>query len=660
MYFKIALGNVKKSFKDYMIYFLTLMFAVCIFYAFNSISSQKAMLMLSDNKGNMMDMLAKIIAAVSIFVSAILGGLILYGNNFLIKKRKKELGIYMTLGMSKNKISSILWIETILVGVFALGVGLILGIIGAQGLSLVTIKLFEIDMSAYTFMISGSAIYKTILYFSIIFILVMLFNKTNISRYKLIDLLNAHKKNERLGVKHELASSILWIASVIMLIVAYGMIKKTGLDSKQIGFWLSIVLGVTGTFFYFMGLSGLILKFVKSNKNIYFKQLNIFVVQQISSKIRTNIMSMTMICLMLFLTITGLSTGFSFKNTLQKELETNTIFDASAKIFGDEKKKDFDFETEFEKYNVSLADTDYAIHDEYNLGISVGDLLEQPEQKLMNTRIYAIPVSSYNKIMKLENDKTVELSENEVIVTSNNNRYIEILQGIIDKKLPIEIDGKNYTIKNDKVKIKSFETSALSTNLCTLVVPDSVIAKLNPDATVININYRNANNTDLENKLGTLFVSYRDGEEKDQFVLGYTKIQIIQEMKSSTTIIIFVGIYISIIFLLASAAVLSLQQLSEASDSIARYGVLKKIGASKKMVDQTIFMQTLIYFIMPLSLAIIHSIIGIGVVKDLLAAFNKPDIGMSSFVTMVILIIIYGGYFYATYSGYKGMVNYKE
>ena len=198
MYSKIAFKNVKKSFKDYTIYFFTLMLAVCIFYTFNSVESQKAMSELTSSGECYVDILSKVISYVSVFIAFILGSLILYANNFLVKKRNKELGIYMTLGMSKNKISKILILETIIVGILSLISGLILGLIFSQGLSILVVKLFGLKMSTYSFVISGKAMIKTVLYFGIMFLLVMIFNSFVISKYKIIDLLTVGRKTEEI------------------------------------------------------------------------------------------------------------------------------------------------------------------------------------------------------------------------------------------------------------------------------------------------------------------------------------------------------------------------------------------------------------------------------------------------------------------------------
>ena len=309
MYSKIALKNVKKSFKDYTIYFLTLTLAVCIFYSFNSIESQKALVEVSSTEGDYVTILSDVISYISVFVAIILGSLILYANNFLIKKRNRELGLYMTLGMGKSKISKILIIETIIVGILSLISGLILGLIVSQGLSILVSKLFEFKMDEYSFIISPSAISKTILYFGIMFLLVMLFNTYIISKYKIIDLLKMGKKSEEIRFKNPFVYLITFILCMISLGTAYKFVLGIGLKFNDPKFLISIILGIVGTVVFFFSLAGFILYVVKRTKRIYFKNLNIFTIKQINSKVNTNFISMSVICLMLFITIVVLSTG---------------------------------------------------------------------------------------------------------------------------------------------------------------------------------------------------------------------------------------------------------------------------------------------------------------------------------------------------------------
>ncbi|WP_255993449.1 FtsX-like permease family protein [Clostridium perfringens] len=675
MYFKIALNNVRKSFKDYSIYFLTLTLGVCIFYAFNSIGDQKAFLELGKRQAEYIKVLQGLISGISVFISCVLGGLILYANNFLVKKRKKELGIYMTLGMGKNKISKILTYETALVGIISLVVGLGVGVIVSQGISAFASKLFEVSLSDYKFLLSTDAILKTVLYFGIIFILVMIFNTFVISKYKLIDMLIAAKKNEDIKIKNPILTAIIFFISLGLLGVAYKLVIKVGLNPTDRMFLVSIVLGILGTLLLFFSLAGFVLYVLQKNKNIYLKGLNIFVLRQMNSKINTNFLSMTVICLMLFLTISTLATGLSFKNALEKGLENTTPFDASATYYIDEDSKIKTAEESIKELGFKFNPEDKIVsYNEYKLektnlesllnknaeGKNIKDIVEAMTYKVTN----AISISSYNDIRALSGEKPLSLANNEVLISSNLGEVENTLKNILKNNEKIEIDGKEYKIANNaligegKVIKEAFESTGMTNNFFTLIVPDNIVSNLKPIANKININF--PKNSNEEERVQKLFNEYRDGvvdSSKYGFVNGYTKARIYEDNNGMTNIVLFIGIYLGVIFLISSTAVLALQQLSEASDSIDRYKSLRRIGVSQKMINKSIFTQVSIYFGLPLVVALVHSVVAIKVVNGFLTVFNKPDIGVSSLVTALIMVIVYGGYFYATYTGYKSTVK---
>ncbi|EOU2033034.1 ABC transporter permease [Clostridium perfringens] len=675
MYFKIALNNVRKSFKDYSIYFLTLTLGVCIFYAFNSIGDQKAFLELGKRQAEYIKVLQGLISGISVFISCVLCGLILYANNFLVKKRKKELGIYMTLGMGKNKISKILTYETALVGIISLVVGLGVGIIVSQGISAFASKLFQVSLSDYKFLLSTDAILKTILYFGIIFILVMIFNTFVISKYKLIDMLTAAKKNEDIKIKNPILTAIIFFISLGLLGVAYKLVIKVGLNPTDRMFLVSIVLGILGTLLLFFSLAGFVLYVLQKNKNVYLKGLNIFVLRQMNSKINTNFLSMTVICLMLFLTISTLATGLSFKNALEKGLENTTPFDASATYYIDEDSKIKTAEESIKELGFKFNPEDKIVsYNEYRLeNTNLASLLTKNAQGknvekmvpvVTDYGINSISISSYNDIRALSGEKSVSLANNEVLISSNLGEVENTLKNILKNNEKIEIDGKEYKIANNaligegKVIKEAFESTGMTNNFFTLIVPDNIVSNLKPIANKININF--PKNSNEEERVQKLFNEYRDGvvdSSKYGFVNGYTKARIYEDNNGMTNIVLFIGIYLGVIFLISSTAVLALQQLSEASDSIDRYKSLRRIGVSQKMINKSIFTQVSIYFGLPLVVALVHSVVAIKVVNGFLTMFNRPDIGVSSLVTALIMVIVYGGYFYATYTGYKSTVK---
>ncbi|MGQ4524327.1 putative ABC transport system permease protein [Intestinibacter bartlettii DSM 16795] len=662
MYSKIAFKNVKKSFKDYTIYFFTLMLAVCIFYTFNSIESQKAMSEITSSGESYVDILSKVISYVSVFIAFILGSLILYANNFLVKKRNKELGIYMTLGMSKNKISKILILETIIVGILSLISGLILGLIFSQGLSILVVKLFGLKMSTYSFVISGKAMIKTVLYFGIIFLLVMIFNSFVISKYKIIDLLTVGRKTEEVKFKSNIVYLITFILCVISLVTAYKLILEVGLlGIKDKKFLISILLGVVGTFLFFFSLSGFILYIVKKNKKIYFKGLNIFIVKQINSKVNTNFISMSVICLMLFMTIGMLSTGFSFKNAIESGLKDSTPYDASANLYIDEGEKANDIQKSLEYIGVKFNKEDKVVYyDLYtdNKTISEALNLNANMRSIMNY----MKLSDYNKIRALDNQNAIELNKDEVLITSNYANTLEAIQNYVKNNDSIKIENKSYKIKDKKVIEENLKTNFMKDNMITVIVNDDICDNMTLVSSNINVNFVGEGKEKRESDFTNKIYSYKTTDtdyDKIGFVLGASRTEIYESNKGMTTIVLFIGIYIGIVFLISSMAVLALQQLSEASDSIDRYKSLKRLGASEKDINKTIFIQTLVYFSLPVILAFIHSVIGIKVANDFVSVYNKPDIMGSSLITAVIFMIVYIIYFYITYSGYKNIVKNK-
>ncbi|MBP1925209.1 putative ABC transport system permease protein [Sedimentibacter acidaminivorans] len=669
MFSKISLNNVKRSFKDYFIYFITLTFAVCIFYSFNSIEAQNSMLEMGKNTIAFMSTLNKLIAGASVFVAFVLGGLIAYANNFLIKKRKKELGIYMILGMPKGKISQILIIETIIIGLISLVVGVILGILVSQGLSIITAKLLVVNISKFKFIISVSAVIKTTVYFSIMFLLVMILNQRTISKYKLIDMLNASKKNEKIKLKSPFLSIVIFLLSVVTLVVAYTLILKIGLNPENILFIVSILMGIIGTLLFFFSLSNFFIHAVQKNRKIYFKDLNIFVLRQINNKINTNFLSMTVICLMIFLTITLLFTMFSFKGSYDKLIKGNTSFDASSQLYinkEDQKIKDIKEYMDLMNFKYDNYEK-HVFFKEYKLNITISDLLNKYltetekkdfEENYLDGPVSTIKLSDYNRVIQLKGQSPINISEDEVIVVSNYEQMNSALESFMKNESTINIDNKVYSIKNEVPIKENIVTTGSYLDFFYLIVPDNFSGELNLYSTGFNVMFESKDPKQSEEIFSNFLNDISENVEYTSIqVVGNTIEDVHLRVHGSTTMIVFLGVYLGIVFLVSSAAVLALQQLSDISDSLNRYNTLKKIGVTDKLINKAILQQNLIYFMVPLALAIIHSIVGMIVINRIFSAYSSSIIGSSSLMISLALVIIYGGYFYATYVGSKNIVR---
>ena len=698
MLFKLSFRNMKKSFKDYAIYFLTLVLGVAIFYMFNSIDSQQAMIEVSQSTREMIQLLIQMLGMVSVFIAIVLGFLIVYANNFLINRRKREFGIYMSLGMGRRQISGIILLETILIGIISLAVGLFIGIFASQFMSILVAKLFEADMSEFTFVFSKDACIKTCIYFAVMYIAVIIFNTLTISRYKLINLLTAVKKNEKVKLKNPIISILIFMVSSVLLGYAYYLVTAGAYELRTGEELLKpIIMGVVGTVGVFWSLSGFILRVIQTRKSIYLKGTNMFVLRQLNNKINTNIVSMTVICLMLFMTISALSSSLSIQSALDSQLEKFTPVDVNLyktaylpesyvssysgkTIYNTEKQIEdsrhpVSYTLETNGYDMNnLKDIVeipiYAIP-EWTLKVSLGDYSETAMQQFSmlayDTPETVIKISDYNKIAKLYGEEEYSLNDDEYIVLCDFEQMMDIRNEALKQNSNIEINGKTYHSKYNECKDGFVMMSTTYMNAGIILVPDSFeIKEENTEQYFLAANY-NVETEEEKVELNDVLAGNVDSElfdnleEKEINLEGSTKISIKEASKGLSTIIIFIAIYLGIVFLVASSAILALKQLTESSDNKQRYTILRKIGCDEKMINQALFRQIFIFFMMPLALAIIHSIFGIKFILSILAALASPEELLPSIiVTAIIIGAIYGLYFLATYFGSKNIIKEEE
>ena len=282
---KLIIKNVRKNIRDYLIYFLTLMISVSVFYAFNSISDQPAFSEMGMTKTLLYDQLGILLSTLTVLIAVVLAFLIIYANLFLLKRRKKELGLYMVLGMKKGRISRIFAGETFCVGVIALVTGLCLGVALSQGISLVALKLFAIELSKFRLVFSMGAFQKTALCFAVIFLLVMTFNVWSVSSVQLIDLLTAGRKNEATQNRSRLLPVLLFLVSLACILSSGVMFYRNGIlpSRENQSFQVAGILLVAGTFLFFYSLSTVLVQVLRANSNVYLRGLNTFLVRQVGS-----------------------------------------------------------------------------------------------------------------------------------------------------------------------------------------------------------------------------------------------------------------------------------------------------------------------------------------------------------------------------------------
>lgn len=683
MLFKLSLKNIKKSMKDYAIYFFTLILGVAIFYVFNSIGSQTAMMTVSKSTSEILELMTPILSGVSVFVSFILAFLIIYASRFLMKRRKKEFGVYMTLGMSKRKISLILFFETLFIGIISLTVGLLAGTVLSQFMSVVVADMFEADMTKFKFVFSESACIKTLIYFGIMYLVVMIFNTFNISKCKLIDLIYGNRKSEAVKLKNPWLCIIIFMVSACALGYSYyavteGINEVLSTNKRMLGI---IAIGSISTFFISWSLSGLILKIVKSNKKFYYKGLNSFTVRQISSKINTTVFSMTVICLMLFITICVLSSALSMKNSLNRSFESYAPRDVelSKRCDVDEDLKDYGYTDEqiegskmsikeildkldfnYQKYFKNIEEYAIYTNNEVNLKSVLGDYYENASSKysslIYDHKVELMKLSDYNKLVKSLNLKKISLDDNQYAYVANYEMSVNLENDALKTNPKIVIDGKEYLPRYDKCVDGFYEMAGNKINDGFIVLQDNAFVNSKKTFEFLVADY-NGETDKIEEMVNDLI--NRDYYKNTNLTIN-TKADIRDSSVGLGAIVTFIGLYLGIIFLISCAAILALKELSESSDNFIRFEMLRKIGVDEKDLNKALFRQIEIFFMFPLLIAIIHSIFGIKFSNYILKASGVSFDLNSIIMTAVFIVIIYGGYFVVTYFSSKNIIREKN
>ncbi len=669
MLYKLSLRNIQRSIRDYGIYFFTLIIGVAVFYAFNAISGQAAMMTIGESTHSIIQLLKGIISAISVVVAIILGLLIVYANIFLMKRRNKEFALYMVLGMSKGEISTILVFETIFAGIISLVVGITIGIGMSQLMSALVASLFETDMTAYRFMISNEAILQTIVYFSAMYIIVAIFNGTSVSKMKLIDLIQSGRKAEKVVMKNPIICSLVFIIACVALGYAYWLVTYDFINISPRSLFTAIGLGIVSTFLIFWSVSGMMLRVLMLNKNLYFRGLNVFTFRQVSSKVNTIVASMSVICLMLFVTICSLAASFSIRNSLNMNLQRQCPSDVEITTSYHGSGEFTSIESLYETYGISLTDnlSDYRVVNTYtdDSFLVENHMGEQGSMFNYSMSESIVGISDYNNLMELYGKEPLVLGDDEYIVVADFINARSLRDEVLTKGKEETIFGHILKAKEDHCVDGFIQLAAQKLNFGIYVVPDYVVEGQNVSMEYFIANYdatTKEEKLDVESVVRNRYEALMKAISADEggiFVGLNTRFDIAESSIGLGAIATFLGLYIGLVLLIACGAILALKALSESVDSMPRYEILRKIGVGEKELNRSLWVQTGIFFLLPLILACIHSIYGMRFSMIILMAIGTEMLFESIAITVLIVILIYGGYFLITYFNSKNIIRNK-
>ena len=697
---KLAFANVRRSYKDFAIYFFTLMIGVAVFYAFNSITAQDAVLAFDKSQGNMIELLSILINGVSVFICVLLAFLVVYASRYLIKRRNKEFAIYLLLGMPKGTLLRLTLAETLIVGLVSLMAGIGLGLLISQGLLYVTAFMFVVDIPGFTFFVAQDELVKTIVVFLIIFALALFFNVGYVMKAKLIDLIQSERKNDTLKLRSIPVSFCLFLISCVIIGVSYYLLSENGIVVNPT-FGAATALVCVGTLLFFYSLSGFLLRVIQSIKPLYYRGLNMFTLRQVASRINSSFVSMAVICMTLFLAITSVAGGVGISLSMQNSMASITHYDASATSYysvasslegsdySNEVKQRYEaLQGYLEKHDYNMAQgiaddakklglpdfnnvvRESAQVDMYDSEATFGQLDEQLGKPMtdyvgaeminpdyIDQTLSIVPVSQYNHAMEISGREGISLGRDEAVLNCDTDVVMDYARDVAKSGITLNVFGHDLTVDRD-LNTETFQTTSIPGQMGILIVSDEIVPDDSvPVTSILNVQF--TNNPDAEKQWMDIYEGISTSEDPETWPLnmGMTKEEVFSQNIGLTTIIAYLAIYIGLVLVVACAAILAIQQLTSASDNRTRYQLLNKLGAPRSMVNGALFKQILIAFLFPLVLAIAHSLCALQEVVTLVQLFGHLDIGQTSIVVSGAFLAVYGLYFVLTYVAARGVIR---
>lgn len=721
---KLAWGNVRRAGRDYLVYLLTLTLGVTVFYAFNTISMQVDIAGI-DEEG-LAQVMGSMLGYLTYFLAGVMAFLMVYANNFIMKRRKKEFGLYQVLGMGRGRVAMIMALETVIVSVVAFVAGIVLGVGLSQLMTFFTASLFKTQIANFHFFFSVHAFNLTLVCMLVMFVLTLLLNLRAVRRTKLIELMGAERRNESIKTRNPWIAIAIFAVGVVLAGVAYYRLLRDGFpltatDSKlqeaMNQFGITTAMVTVGTFALFWGLSGMLIKLLQSLRGVYWRGLNMFIVRQLAAKVNTVCFSMGVIAMLLFLAITSVTCGMSIANVMNENLERYTpadmsqtyvyytpdtlgyykeyvnpseadrmvLADTTVDLYpawhGKDKSADNNDETG-KKVNIADVAGEHVQIDSYlsypfggsSPSVSAGEMCKTMGEKLPKAfggskpdaiGLFVTPASQYNKLRQMMGEEPVSIGRDQYLLTCDmGGELVDLYTKYMAGGHALTLGGhtlKPATDKSDE-DTAAIANSAMGSNPGTVVVADELLSQLNlqPYSSSLLVNYKQGMDTTEADEsieytvLDNLLV---DGKEPGSWGIFITRSEMYTQAAQMNGLISYLAIYIGFVLVVACAAILSIQQLSNVADGSRSYRVLAQIGCDDRQIRHSVMAQQAVFFLFPLAVGLAHSFVALKVIIELVSIFGNMSIGGTVGLTCAIFLAAYGGYFLVTYLMSTGMVR---
>ena len=724
---KLAWGNVRRAGRDYLVYLLTLTLGVTVFYAFNTISMQVDIAGI-DEEG-LAQVMGSMLGDLTYFLAGVMAFLMVYANNFIMKRRKKEFGLYQVLGMGRGRVATIMALETVIVSVVAFVAGIVLGVGLSQLMTFFTASLFKTQIANFHFFFSMHAFNLTLVCMLVMFVLTLLLNLRAVRRTKLIELMGAERRNESIKTRNPWIAIAIFVVGVVLVGVAYYRLLRDGFpltatDSKlqeaMNQFGITTAMVTVGTFALFWGLSGMLIKLLQSLRGVYWRGLNMFTVRQLAAKVNTVCFSMGVIAMLLFLAITSVTCGMSIANVMNENLERYNPVDVS-QTYVYYTPDTLDYYKGYKGYvnpseadRMVLSDTTVDLYpawhgkgksadnnDETGKKVDIADVAGEHVQidsylsypfggsdpsvtpsemcKIMGEKLpkafggsnadamglFVTPASQYNKLRQMMGEEPVSIGRDQYLLTCDmGGELVELYTKYMAGGHALTLGGhtlKPATDKSDE-DTAAIANSAMGSNPGTVVVADELLSQLNlqPYSSSLLVNYKQGMDTteaDESIKYTLLDNLLVDGKEPGVWGTFITRSEMYTQAAQMNGLISYLAIYIGFVLVVACAAILSIQQLSNVADGSRSYRVLAQIGCDDRQIRHSVMAQQAVFFLFPLAVGLAHSFVALKVIIELVSIFGNMSIGGTVGLTCAIFLAAYGGYFLVTYLMSAGMVQ---
>lgn len=721
---KLAWGNVRRAGRDYLVYLLTLTLGVTVFYAFNTISMQVDIAGI-DEEG-LAQVMGSMLGYLTYFLAGVMAFLMVYANNFIMKRRKKEFGLYQVLGMGRGRVATIMALETVIVSVVAFVAGIVLGVGLSQLMTFFTASLFKTQIANFHFFFSVHAFNLTLACMLVMFVLTLLLNLRAVRRTKLIELMGAERRNESIKTRNPWIAITIFAVGVVLVGVAYYRLLRDGFPLTATGsklqeamnqFGITTAMVTVGTFALFWGLSGMLIKLLQSLRGVYWRGLNMFIVRQLAAKVNTVCFSMGVIAMLLFLAITSVTCGMSIANVMNENLERYTpadmsqtyvyytpdrldyykeyvnpseadrmvLADTTVDLYpawhGKDKSADNNDETG-KKVNIADVAGEHVQIDSYlsypfggsSPSVSAGEMCKTMGEKLPKAfggskpdaiGLFVTPASQYNKLRQMMGEEPVSIGRDQYLLTCDmGGELVDLYTKYMAGGHALTLGGhtlKPATDKSDE-DTAAIANSAMGSNPGTVVVADELLSQLNlqPCSSSLLVNYKQGMDTTEADEsieytvLDNLLV---DGKEPGSWGIFITRSEMYTQAAQMNGLISYLAIYIGFVLVVACAAILSIQQLSNVADGSRSYRVLAQIGCDDRQIRHSVMAQQAVFFLFPLTVGLAHSFVALKVIIELVSIFGNMSIGGTVGLTCAIFLAAYGGYFLVTYLMSTGMVR---